>query len=85
MEGLFNPIPSNKLDYPDNDFSSLTDISGFANWDLSNTESIAVLFNGCKSLSNISVLQNWNVSNVKEMGGVFGGCASIHDLSSLSN
>ena len=43
--------------------SSLSDVKGLENWNLSNGNNFGYMFSGCSSLSDVKGLENWNVSN----------------------
>ena len=57
--------------------TSLQDISGLANWDVSRATSMNHLFCGCSSLNDLLVLANWDTLNVQSMDRIFGGCPII--------
>ena len=59
--------------------SSLSDIKGLENWNVSNGNKFNYMFYGCSSLSEIKALENWNVSNCKYFDGMFSGCSSLSD------
>ena len=65
--------------------SSLTDISGIANWDASNVVSLSGAFMRDSSLSDLSPLANWDIHNVVWLAQTFLNNSSINDISPLAN
>ena len=63
---------------------SLSDITGLASLDVSNTVNIGHLFYYDFSLTNISPLANWDTSNVENMTGTFWSARSLSDLSPIA-
>ena len=64
-------------------FISLTDISGLAEWDMSDVESLSSAFQNCEKLENVDALKNWNVSNVTWIGYLFDGCNNLSNIDGL--
>ena len=64
---------------------SLTDVSEFANWHLTNIIDLSVMFDGCTLLSNISALASIDVSNIEDMQGMFKDCSSLSNITPLAN
>lgn len=64
--------------------SRLTDISGLANWDVSQVTNMQGLFQSCDELKDISPLKNWDTSSVTNMKETFGWCNELTDLSPLA-
>lgn len=54
------------LDYICMDFTTLTDISGLAEWDTSDVTSMKGTFSFCYALSDLKPIANWNTSNVTD-------------------
>ena len=65
--------------------TSLTNIDGLANWDVSNVPNFNCLFVNCNSLTNVDALASWDVSSAYNMEGMFSGCDSLTYISGLSN
>ncbi len=53
--------------------TSVTDISPFSTWDVSNVTSLAGMFGGIH-MTNLSALSGWNVSNVTDFSNMFQYC-----------
>lgn len=76
-------------------FSSLSDISGIADWDSSCVTSMYALFGGAKSLTDALALRNWDTSNVTDMRLMFSGASALkyidvsnwntHNVTSMKN
>ena len=66
-------------------FTSLNDISGLANWDVSSVTDFSFMFDGCKNLSNLTPLKSWKMTSATDFGWMFDGCQSLTDLSPLKN
>jgi surface protein len=63
------------------DCPSLVGGSGFADWDLSSTTNMQLMFRGCSVFN--SDISSWNTANVTKMGSVFQLCPAFdQDLSS---
>ena len=45
--------------------SSLSDINGLKNWEVSNANNFDRMFDGCSPLLNLKPLQNWKISKNK--------------------
>ena len=58
-------------------FTSLSDISGIADWDSSRVTSMYGMFAGDTSLSDALALRNWDTSNVTDMRLMFSGASSL--------
>ena len=65
--------------------TSLTNIDGLANWDVSDIPDLMYLFSGCSSLTNVDALAGWNVGRAGTLQGMFSGCDSLTYISGLSN
>lgn len=59
------------------DFTVLTDISGIADWDVSNVIDMSYMFYRAKSLPDALALRNWNTSNVTDMSYLFSNGTSL--------
>ena len=66
-------------------YSSLTDISGLADWSTESATDMSDIFNYCSRLTNLSGLENWNTESVTNMSHMFGGCSRLTNLSGLEN
>ena len=77
-------IKDDMLEYLFSECHLLQDISGLANWDVSDATSMAGMFKMCHFLYNIDALSMWNVSNVTNMSSMFYKCWSIVTLQALS-
>ena len=62
----------------------LTDISGLANWDVSNVRDTSFMFDGCYSLSDITPISNWNMRRVRWFMSMFRSTA-ITNTDALAN
>ncbi len=67
------------------DCSNLTDISGLANWNVSNVKDMSLMFYNCSSLTDLTPLKSWTVSNVTDMSSMFRKCSSLTALTALAN
>lgn len=65
--------------------TSLTNISGLSNWDVSQITNMEGMFLENYLITDISALQNWDVSNVRNMSIMFNSCSSKLDYSPLFN
>ena len=65
--------------------SSLADISGLKDFDISNIDEIVSMFYGCSTLTDLSPLANWDFSTPTKISSMFEGCSSLTDLSPLAN
>ena len=65
--------------------SNLTNITGLANWDVSNVTNMNSMFYNCSSLTALTGLAGWNVSKVTNMSAMFSGCSSLTDLTPLAH
>ena len=63
--------------------SSLADISGLSDLDVSNVTNMEKMFAYCRSLVDVSALSEWDVSNVTDMTAMFSNCTSLVDVSPL--
>ncbi len=54
-----------------NNMSALSDISGLADWDVSQVTELTCAFYGTSSLTDLSALANWDTRNVISFGGTF--------------
>lgn len=63
--------------------STLVDISGLANWDVSGVTSLNGTFSRCSSLSDLSPIAGWNTSNVTNIDELFLMCESLKTTSHL--
>ena len=63
--------------------SNLTDISGLANWDVSNVTLMSNMFEGCSGLTDLTPLEHWNMSSVMNMSSMFYMCSSLTNLTGL--
>ena len=61
------------------------DLDDFANWDVSNVQSMEMLLYVDWQLEDISGLANWDVGNVTNMWGTFSGTERVTDLSPLAD
>ena len=66
-------------------YSSLTDISGLADWSTESATDMSYIFDYCSRLTNLSGLENWNTGSVTDMSHMFGGCNRLTNLSGLEN
>lgn len=64
--------------------TSLINIYGINEWDVSNLSITENMFYNCSSLTELN-LSNWNVSNVTNMGGMFGRCSSLTTIKGIGN
>ncbi|RYQ25773.1 peptidase, partial [Bifidobacterium pseudolongum subsp. globosum] len=62
-----------------------SDLSGLADWDVSQVTDMGSLFSSCTSLSDLSGLADWDVSQVTRMDYLFSNCTSLSDLSGLAD
>ena len=75
-----------------NSASSLTDISGLADWDTAKVTNMSYMFASTK-IANADALATgknnnpniWNTGNVKSMGQMFYAASSLTDISGLAN
>jgi alternate signal-mediated exported protein len=67
------------------EFDSLTDISGLANWHTEASTQMNSLFSGCDSLTSIDSLRYWDVSNVTTLAYAFYGDTNLSNISGLTN
>lgn len=65
--------------------TSLTNIDGLANWDVSSAYNMEGMFGGCDSLTYISGLSNWDVSAVEDMNGLFSGNEKLNNVNALAD
>ncbi len=65
--------------------SNLTDISGLANWNVSNVTDMSHMFSICSNLTDLTPLKSWNVSNVTDMRSMFLSCSKLTDLTPLKS
>lgn len=65
-------------------WENLEDISGLANWDVSNVTQMYGVFHHTK-IKNTDALKNWNVSSVTSLNSTFQSCPELADLSGLAN
>ncbi|MBO4855488.1 BspA family leucine-rich repeat surface protein, partial [Candidatus Saccharibacteria bacterium] len=61
------------------------DLDDFANWDVSNVQSMEMLLYVDWQLEDISGLANWDVGNVTNMWATFSGTERVTDLSPLAD
>ena len=66
-------------------YSSLTDISGLADWNTESVATMAFIFKDCKGLTDLSALGNWKIGSVTFMSGMFDGCESLVNLNALES
>ena len=52
--------------------SSLSNLEGLENWNVSNGINFERMFDGCSSLLNLKELKNWNVSKGEKLKKIFG-------------
>ncbi len=64
--------------------TNATDISGLADWNVSNVEKMQGLFIDDEQLTDISALKNWDTAQVEDFGDMFSGCTKLADISALS-
>lgn len=64
-----------------NKFSKL-DASG---WDVSSTEVLGHMFNGCIALSDLGNLSRWDMSNKTNIASMFNGCSNLVNVGDISN
>ena len=57
--------------------SSLKNLDGLKNWDVSNGVCFFMMFYGCSSLESISALENWNISKGKNFEKMFEKCPNL--------
>ena len=62
-----------------NQCSSLSNLKGLINWNVSKGTDFSCMFYKCPSLKDINGLINWNVSNVNNFSSMFNGCSSLKD------
>ena len=67
------------------EFDSLTDISGIAEWRTHNVTKMNSLFSGCDSLTSIAALANWSTPKVTTLAYAFYGDLALSDISGLAN
>ena len=65
-------------------YTNLSDISGLADFDVSNISDFQNFFADCESLTSLQSIANWDVSNVVNFYGMFDACSSLRSLSALS-
>lgn len=65
--------------------TSLKEIVGWENWDISNVESMQELFSHCHSLTDLTSMSNWNTSSVTSLTYAFLECSSLTDASPIKN
>ena len=66
-------------------YSSLTDISGLADWNTGSVTSMNQMFRGCNKLENVNALAEWNTTNVTQMNMTFYYCSELESISALAN
>ena len=59
--------------------SSLQNVDGLINWNVSNGKYFPDMFCCCSSLKNVDGLINWNVSNGTNFRGMLGGYDELSD------
>ncbi len=59
--------------------SSLQNVDGLINWNVSNGTNFERMFYDRSSLKNVDGLKNWNVSNGTNFRGMLGGCDELSD------
>ncbi len=64
-------------------YSSLTDISGLADWNTGSVTSMNQMFRGCNKLENVNALAEWNTINVTRLSSMFMNCSSLTNLDGL--
>ena len=67
------------------EFDSLTDISGLAEWRTHKVTTMNSLFSGCDSLTSIAALANWSTPKVTTLAYAFYGDHNLSDISGLAN
>ncbi len=65
-------------------FTELSDASGIADWDMSETTSLEFSFANCY-FQNVDFLSDWDVSNVEDMNGLLYVNWRLEDISGLAN
>ena len=70
--------------YMFNECSSLHDIDGLKDWNVSNGNDFSYMFSGCTALENIDALNNLNVSNGNDFSFMFSGCSALENIDALS-
>lgn len=72
------------ISYMFNECTSLTEIIGIEDWDVSRVDNISVTFGYCESLTELD-LSNWDVRNVGKMMSTFHGCKNLKHIYGLEN
>ena len=60
--------------------TNIDSLSYMKDWNMSNAENIAGMFNNNSIITSLEPIRNWNTSNVNDMGGL---CSNIKKLTSL--
>lgn len=60
--------------------SSLREIKGIGNWDVSKNTDFGNMFENCSSLHDIDGIGSWNTSNGTYFGSMFDNCSSLESL-----
>ena len=60
--------------------SSLSDIKGLENWNVSNGNNFVGMFSYCSSLSDIKPLKNWKVSKENDLSILFYDSSILSDI-----
>ena len=66
-------------------FSSLTDISGLANWKADYVTNASYMFEDCSELSDVSALKDWKFSSLFDFTRMFYDCYALSDVSCLQS
>ncbi|MCR5454751.1 MAG: BspA family leucine-rich repeat surface protein, partial [Bacteroidales bacterium] len=61
-------------------FSGLSSITGWKNFNTDYVVNMASMFQGCKSLTTIDGIENLNTANVTNMSSMFDGCKALTSL-----
>ena len=64
-----------------NECSSLIDIKGLKNWNVSNGINFSYMLYKCSKLSDIKGLEKWNVSNGTDFQAIFSECTLLLNMS----
>lgn len=65
--------------------TNLTDISGLADWDTTDTVTMWETFMACSNLENLEALSNWNMEHVTDIALMFFTDQRLKSLSGLEN
>ena len=71
------PEGINNFSYMFYNCTSLQNVDGLKNLEVSNGEGFSWMFDECKSLQNVNELKNWDVSNGTTFENMFGKCSNL--------